>query len=125
MPGKSQPLDSLGTRYMPKKNMIMGKHEAYLACCCRVVALRLRMLLLQLLLRGVGLLLHPIVPLVGLGLAATYSPIVLVLLVHQWGLVYRLGCLEGLSLGVSLLLVLLHFFSLTMIIINYTRLCAL
>jgi len=68
------------------------------------------MLMLQLLLGVVRLLLLPVVPLVGLGLAATYSPIVLVLLVPLRGLVCRLGCLEGLSLGVSLL-ILLHFFS--------------
>ena len=89
----------------------MGKHEAYLACCCWVVVLWLRILMLQLLLGVVRLLLLlAIVPLVGLGLASTHSPIVLVLLVPLRGLVCRLGCLERLSLGVSLL-ILLHFFS--------------
>jgi hypothetical protein len=88
----------------------MRKHEAYLACCCWVVVLWLRMLMLQLLLGVVSLLLLAVVPLVGLGLASTYSPIVLVLLVPLRGLVCRLGRLEGLSLGVSLL-ILLHFFS--------------
>ena len=69
------------------------------------------MLMLQLLLGVVSLLLLlAVVPLVGLGLAATHSPIVLVLLVPLRGLVCRLGRLEGLSLGVSLL-ILLHFFS--------------
>ena len=105
-PGKSLPL---GTRYMPKK--LMGKHEAYLACCSWVVVLWLRMLMLQLLLGVVRLLLLlAVVPLVGLGLTSTDSPIVLVLLVPLRDLVCRLGRLEGLSLGVSLL-ILLHFFS--------------
>jgi hypothetical protein len=88
----------------------MRKHEAYLACYCWVVVLWLRMLMLQLLLGVVSLLLLAVVPLVGLGLASTHSPIVLVLLVPLRGLVCRLGCLERLSLGVSLL-ILLHFFS--------------
>ena len=80
------------------------------------------MLMLQLLLWVVSL---PIVPLVGLGLSGTHTPIVLVLLL-LWlvPLVCRLGRLKGLSLGVSLL-ILLHFFPLTMIINNYTRLCGL
>ena len=66
--------------------------------------------MLQLLLGVVSLLLLlAIVPLVGLGLATAHAPIVLVL-VHHRCLVCRLGRLEGLSLGVSLL-ILLHFFS--------------
>ena len=84
------------------------------------------MLMLELLLWVVSLLLRAIVPLVGLGLSGTHTPIVLVLLLLLWlvPLVCRLGRLEGLSLGVSLL-ILLHFFPLTMIINNYTRLCGL
>lgn len=80
--------------------------------------------MLQLLLWVVSLLLLAIVPLVGLGLSGTHTPIVLVLLRGLVPLVCRLSRLEGLSLGVSLL-ILLHFFPLTMIINNYTRLCGL
>ena len=82
------------------------------------------MLMLELLLWVVSLLLRAIVPLVGLGLPCAHTPIVLVLLLLGVTLVCGLGRLEGLSLGISLL-ILLHFFSSDYDINNYTRLCGL
>ena len=82
------------------------------------------MLMLELLLWVVSLLVRAIVPLVGLGLPCAHTPIVLVLLLLRGvTLVCRLGRLERLSLGISLL-ILLHFFS-DYDINNYTRLCGL
>ena len=77
----------------------------------------------MLLLWVVSLLLRAFVPLVCLGLPGPHTPIVLVMLLGLLPLVCGLYRLEGLSLGISLL-ILLHFFS-DYDINNYTRLCGL